>query len=52
MALLAIIAVVAVPFLIFWWSGRGVRRNPFPTPENRDAWAGGDHDPVNHHGPH
>ena len=52
MALLAIIAVVAVPFAIFWWSGRGLRRNAFPTPENRDAWAGGDDLADPHHGSH
>jgi Tfp pilus assembly protein FimT len=52
MALLAIIAVVAVPFVVFWWAGRGLRANQIRTPENPDAWAAGSDHPTDHHGSH
>jgi nitrogen fixation-related uncharacterized protein len=52
MALLAIIAAVAIPFVVFWWAGRGLRPNQFRTPENPDVWGAGDDNVTHHHGSH
>ena len=45
MMLLALIAVVLVPFAFFWWAGRGLKRNEHPTEESEWTALGGPSDP-------